>query len=144
MTWADDLQQGIAEYLHTQGVVDWALNVPITSLTRPLVIGPVPPAPDLCMGLVLFGGTPDPSQSEIVQPAQFWVRATDRGDAIDWCGELLDALHGAEGLTFGGIPCPLVLCRKTAIPMPRDALGRWEFANHFDFQASRPNAFRPE
>lgn len=153
MTWTSDLLAGVAAYLvgseldpsgvtctfETSGAYD-----PEAS-PWPIVMGPLPPAPDLVIGLTPYPVDDDPGE---VNDSILGVQVRLRGDrdprtVDDQADAVFDRLHAARMLTLNGIRVALIT-HASGTDLGPDSNGRHQRTANYYLQATRPSTHRPD
>ena len=129
------LLDGLAAYLQQVGAL---AGVDVT-------YGELPPDPDVCVGVTLYGSVDDVAQALSEYRCQFMFRGTpdDSLSAGNVATAVFQALQGLQGLSLGGGVRLVDSQRRSFIPLPADDNRRPLRSDNYVLTVNTPrNAFR--
>lgn len=139
--WTSRLLTGLAEHLDAADIGTWKTSGTYAAGETGIVIRAVPDQPERLITLAAY-----PVGGDLVGMAdhtvgvQVRVRAgVDPRDCDDLADEIFDALDGAAGLTWGGVPVVSVE-RTSYAPLGQDGSRRWERSENYLIMAMRPTS----
>jgi hypothetical protein len=137
---------GIAQTLDDAGAATYRPNTAYQPDETAVVFGTMPPSPDRCVALAIYG----PSDDHPNQPiGQMRVQVRVRGlpgnylDAVALLGDCFGALHGLTHQQWGAMHVNQLL-RLSGGPLGPDDSQRWEYADNYQADTeTAPTALRP-
>lgn len=133
---------GLAQHLDDAGIGTWdPTGSTYTAGQTAIVIRAIPDYPDRLITLAAYPlGTNLPGMADHLTGVQVRLRAgPDPRDCDDLADAVFDLLHGATGLTWGGIPVKDV-GRRSYTSMGQDGSRRWERSENYIVDAMRPTS----
>ena len=138
MGWTVDLVTGVAELLDAAGAGVWNPTGIYDVDDTAIVVGPtIPQTPDRIVCLTPYPVEDTPGLPEVVIAIQVRCRGTTvPRTAEDQADAVYDVLHGASGLTLGGVPVAQ-MWRQSSAPLGPDTSGRAERSDNYYLRAAR-------
>lgn len=148
--WTNRLLVGLAELLDERGVARWQPTGAYAAAGAPPVfLRALGDKPDAAVALAAYGDPDyeDAGLSDVIQGVQIRTRANTPDAVDDLADAIWEEIHGAEMLRLGTAPnviATTLIRRRSTAALGRDAAGRFERADNYYVNASRPNANRPD
>lgn len=139
MSWAEDLEQGVAGLLAAAGVGTYDPDAVLADgAAGVIVVGPLPDEVAAGIGVQSYRvGVDDPANPTSSVNVQLWARAASRSAVNDLDAAGYDAVQGAADVWFGSVHVTQAYS-KSSIPMGRDDRGRWERSSNYTFELDLP------
>lgn len=143
MGYTTDLLTGLAEHLAANAIGTWNPTGVYTSGQTGIVMRVVPQTPDAVIVLAPYSVADDPTLSDSITGVQVRTRepGADPRPTDDLADSIFNLLHGAQGLTWGGVKVQLVT-RENYTPLGQDANERHERSDNYYVHTWRPSPHR--
>lgn len=143
MGYTTDLLTGLAEHIAGAGIGVWRTAGAYAADETGIVLDVVPQSPDNVIVLSAYSVSDDRVHADSVTGVQIRTRTEgqDPRPTDDLADDIFGLLHGASGLTLGGVAVQLVY-RQSWAPLGADQNQRHERSDNYYLETWRPATHR--